>query len=136
MDVTTWMPAGMSSDEKQEHADAHPDDPHAAAAAAWESWAAQQQEDEATAALAGVRSVSTGAQSVTYDGPRTASGRAAQRAAWHRARARVYSAQVGPSFQIGHPLKDPEDAGTIPTYYSPPIPPTQPDEVNLPGTLP
>lgn len=135
MDSTTWMPKGMDPVEKQEHADAWPDDPHAAAAAAWESWAAQQQEDETTAALAGVRSVSTGAQSITYDGPRTASGKAAQRAAWHRARARVYSVEVGPTFQVRRTFKDPEDVGIIDTYYSPPIPPTAPDEVNLPGAL-
>jgi hypothetical protein len=134
VDYTAWMPTAMPPEEKQEHADAWPDDPHMAAAVAWESWAAQQQEDEATAATAGIRSISTGAQSVTYDGPRTASGRASARAVWHRARARAYSVDVGPTFQVGRSpwAGDDEEGTVIQTYPSPPIPPTQPWQVNVP----
>lgn len=136
-DWTGWMPADMPQDEKDHWAQAYPDDPHGAAAAAWESWAATLQDDEAGMANAGVRSVSTGAQSVTYDGPRTASGQAAQRARWHRARSRPYSVDVGPTFGVYLPGRYPGDYGTIPTYISPPMPPTEAQQVNLPqGVVP
>lgn len=92
MDPINWMPEEMDPADKQAFTDEHPDDPHAAAAAAWESWAAVMPLDPTE----GVASVSTGAQSVSYrsggGGPR---GVALARADWHRTRARVKSVAVG-----------------------------------------
>ena len=102
VDATLWMPSGMDDGEKAEHDAAFPGDPHGAAAAAWESWAAYLAGVEASSETAtptgGVRSVSTGAQSVTFDGPVTAIARAREQAAWHRARSNAESAPVGPEF--------------------------------------
>ena len=93
-----WMPPGMTEDEKDSWTEAHPDDPHAAAAAAWESWAAQMD----TSALDGASAVSTGAQTVSYaKGGAGAWSQAMSRADWHRARARVKSPKVGPSHVYG-----------------------------------
>jgi len=131
MDFTVWMPAGMDPAEKAGWAEYAPDDPHLAAALAWESWAAQQDADPAAGGGA-VRSVSTGAQSVTYDGPRTGYGAAMERARWHRARARAYSAEVGPTYGVGPWATDPENGATIAVYDSPAIPPTLPHQINLP----
>lgn len=126
-DSTTWMPPAMDQQAKDYWAAEHPDDPHAAAAAAWESWAAQQADpDPATNPT--VRSVTTGAQSVTYDGPTTPAGQAMARARWHRARARAYSAEVGPTYDVD--LRREVDEVT---YDSPPLGPTQPYQINLPG---
>lgn len=97
VDATLWMPSGMDSYTKQEHVDAHPDDPHAAAAAAWEDWAAQQEDPDPSTTVA---SLNTGVQSVTYAGPRSVRAQALERAAWHRARTAVTSVTVGPSFAV------------------------------------
>lgn len=93
MDVTRWMPPGMDRAEQEVWAAAAPGDPHLAAALAWESWAAQA----ADAPGDGVVSVSTGSQTVSYGGPRSEQGRAAERARWHRARAKIYSAPMLPA---------------------------------------
>ena len=103
--ATLWMPTGMDDREKAEHDAAHPGDPHGAAAAAWESWGAYLAGLEASSETAtpptGVVSVSTGAQSVTFAGVVTATTRAQQQAAWHRARSVAESVAVGPSFATG-----------------------------------
>lgn len=124
VDATTWMPPDLDADLAQEFADAYPDDPHRAAAEAWEAYAATLTED----AGAPVVSVSTGRQSVTYGpgGASTAAG-AMARAAWHRRKARARSVSVGPDRAewgaFGVPLArtvysetlDPEDRGIIAT---------------------
>lgn len=91
---TAWMPPSLSDEDKQGFADAYPDDPHRAAAAAWESYAASLP----VVPGEGATSVSTGAQSVSY-GPLGGGeyGQAMARADWHRSRARVYSATIGPT---------------------------------------
>lgn len=104
VDATLWMPKGMDDGEKQEHADAHVGDPHAAAADAWESWAAQLAGAEATGVATDVTqevaSVSTGAQSVSYANGRSTSpsSQARVQAAWHRARSVAESVPAGPQF--------------------------------------
>lgn len=110
MDGSLWMPAGMDEYARQEHVDAHPDDPHAAAAAAWEDWAAQQEDPDPTTAPV-IGSMSTGVQSVSYSGARTVKDQALERAAFHRARARVYSAPVGPEFDLWPEVLTPDDSG-------------------------
>lgn len=103
IDATLWMPAGMDDGEKAEHAAANPDDPHGAAADAWESWASQVEANAASSETATVdqivQSVTTGAQSVTYAQGRTITSQALERATWHRARARAYTVQVGPEHE-------------------------------------
>lgn len=94
-DAMLWMPSGMDEYAKQEYVDLYPDDPHMQAAAAWEDWAAQQEDPEPGTV---VSSMSTGVQSVTYGGPLTARGSAMERARWHRARARALSVVVGPEY--------------------------------------
>lgn len=104
MDPIDWMPEGMDPADKQEYLDAHPDDPHAAAAEAWEAWAASMEPTGAD----GVRSVSTGAQSVTYEGNGSgAYGVALSRANWHRTRARVKSVPVGNAYAEAAPVAAP-----------------------------
>lgn len=108
----------MDDGEKAEHDAAHPGDPHGAAAAAWESWGAQLAGAEASSAgaapAAGVVSVSTGAQSVTYAEARTARGAALEQAAWHRARAGVLSVEVGPEYGVATEVSYRLDAGALP----------------------
>lgn len=103
VDATLWMPAGMDAELKTAHDEAHPDDPHAAAAAAWEDWAAQLEGAAASSTEATVdqvvQSVTTGAQSVTYAQGRTLTSQALDRATWHRARARAFTVQVGPEHE-------------------------------------
>lgn len=109
MDPMDWMPEGMDPADKQEYLDAHPDDPHAAAAEAWEAWAASMPPTGAD----GVKSVSTGAQSVTYGGNGSgAYGVALSRASWHRTRARVKSVAVGNEYGEAAP------AETAPAPYA------------------
>lgn len=127
-DVTTWMPPGMDQTAKDYWAAQHPNDPHMAAAAAWESWAASNPEDIASGTGVGVKSVSTGAQSVTYDGPRTVFAQSMERARWHRARARATSVDVGPQYAAEWRSGERDEV----TYDSPPMPPTLPGQVNLP----
>ena len=108
-DSTTWMPPNMDQAAKDYWAALYPDDPHAAAAAAWESYAATL---EATGA---VDSVQTGAQSIRYAGASSPAMEAAKRATWHRARSRVRSVEVGPTLEWGYI----EGAQVIETYDSP-----------------
>lgn len=96
MDVTTWMPQGMDEYERQAYADQYPDNPHGAAAAAWEDWAAQL--DDPDPSTARVQSLSTGVQTVTYRAAGSARSQALERARWHRARASAYSVAVGPRY--------------------------------------
>lgn len=108
----------MDDGEKAEHDAAHPGDPHGAAAAAWESWGAQLAGAEASSAgatpTAGVVSVSTGAQSVTYAEARTARGAALEQAAWHRARAGVLSVELGPEYGVATEATYRQDTGLAP----------------------
>jgi hypothetical protein len=96
-DATLWMPSGMDEYAKQEYVDLYPDDPHMQAAAAWEDWAAQQDDPDPDTMVA---SMSTGVQSVSYAGPRSARGQAMERANWHRARANAASVPVGPEYAV------------------------------------
>lgn len=120
IDATLWMPSGMDAEEKTEHDTAHPGDPHGAAAAAWESWAAQLNAAEATG-VAGdvtqtVASVSTGAQSVSYAQGQsvTPSSQARTQAAWHRARSKAESVPVGPQHYGVSEGTYLSDIGTVP----------------------
>ena len=119
---TSWMPPGMSEDEKDGFVRAAPNDPHMAAALAWESWSAT------LAAEASVASVSTGAQSVTYRGGSSPFDVAVERANWHRSRARVKAVQVGPKHGYGW-VESPRD---IATYESAPMPVTGRAQIVLP----
>lgn len=119
----------MDPAEKLQWQAAAPDDPHMAAALAWESWAAQQ--DPSDASTQRPRSVSTGAQSVTYDGPSSTYGAAMERAKFHRARARAYSAELGPTYGPGWGA-DPDEQ-YLDVYGSPAMPPTLPHQMNLPA---
>lgn len=118
VDATLWMPSGMGAEEKADHDTAHPGDPHGAAAAAWESWAAYLAGLEASSETAGpdvgVRSVSTGAQSVTFDGAVTMRARAQEQAAWHRARSVAESVPAGPQFYGVSEGTYLSDLGTVP----------------------
>lgn len=88
IDPTPWMPKDMPDATKAAYAQAHPGDPHRAAAEAWEAWAAQIEPDP------GIISASTGTQSVTYKEARSAFTQAESRARWHRVRSRPYSVAV------------------------------------------
>ena len=120
LDPTSWMPAGMPTGDKDDIAAAYPGDPHAAAAVAWEVWAATVQDD----GTVGVQSVTTGAQTVTYAGSSGSGvvGDALRRAAWHRSRARVRSVEVGPTSDVEARHGRGEDWGTIPTFDAGTIP--------------
>lgn len=88
-DMTTWMPKGMSQDEKDAYARQYPTDPHRAAWKAWEDWAARMDPGPV------VTSAGTGAQNVSYgNGGHSDFQDAQARAVWHRARAKAYSVQV------------------------------------------
>lgn len=91
-----WLPQGMGVEERQFYVEAYPNDPHAAAAHAWESWAVQMETDS------GVQSIQTGEQSITYASPSSGPQDAWNRAKWHRARARAYSVEVAPTFTRGY----------------------------------
>lgn len=115
VDATMWMPKGMDYGEKAEHAAANPDNPHGAAADAWESWSAQLRSRDAASLGAEppttVASVSTGAQSVSYSEPKDSAALALLEATWHRARARAYSVRVGPSVTYEREEAGPPRAG-------------------------
>lgn len=121
---TNWMPPGMDPAEKDEFA-ARFRDPHAAAAAAWESWAAS------LAAEPSVASVSTGAQTIAYRGGSSPFDVAMERANWHRARTRVSSVAVGPKFAYGWV----ESERDIATYESAPLPRIGAAQIQLPDRL-
>lgn len=84
----------MDPADKAEFVALHPDDPHAAAAAAWEHHAASLP----VSTTDGVSSVNTGAQSVSYKHGGGEHDVAIGRANWHRSRAKVRSVAVGPEF--------------------------------------
>ena len=123
-----WMPPGMDPADKQAFEDAYPGDPHMAAAAAWESWAAVLTAEPVVA------NVSTGAQSISYKVGGNDFEVAMERARWHRTRARASSVEVGGSYAYGWEYGVLE--GDQATYYSAPIPPTGSMQINLPtGTV-
>lgn len=107
----------MDAEDKTAHDEAHPDDPHAAAAAAWEDWASRLEAAAASSAEAAVdqvvQSVSTGAQSVTFATAKTTTQTALDRATWHRARARVFTVQVGPEHVTFPTLLGEEDVNEV-----------------------
>lgn len=111
-----WMPPSLSPEEKDAFAAAHPGDPHAAAAAAWEAHAAT------LAAEPAVAGVSTGAQSITYAKGTSPFADAQARADWHRARSRPYTVAVGGAYGKGI-ADDPDmfDGGVIETVPSLPM---------------
>ena len=91
-DPTTWMPPDMPPLEKAMWAARYPDDPHRAAACAWESWATSLMAEAGFSTAGVVTSKSTGGQSVSYDGVLTEYDAANQAAQYHWAR--VLSAAV------------------------------------------
>lgn len=92
-DPKAWMPKDMLDADKDYFTTLHPTDPHAAAAAAWEAWAATLDADPT------VEKVQTGAQAVWYGKGGSASAAAWDRASFHRARAKVVSVPVGPQYR-------------------------------------
>lgn len=91
-DPKAWMPAEMLDSDKDYFISLSPNDPHMAAAFAWEAWAATLE------AKPVVQSVSTGAQSATYAKGYSPYTNAMERATWHRSRAKVKSVPVGPHY--------------------------------------
>ena len=92
-----WMPPDMPDEQKDEIAAKHPDDPFAAAAEAWVVWANEMPIEEQ-----GVKSVSTGAQSITYEngGPYDA---AMERARWYLSRSKNATAvDIGGKYRYGY----------------------------------
>lgn len=93
MDIPkAWMPKDMLDSDKDRFVQMAPNDPHMAAALAWEAWAAVADDTPV------VQSVSTGAQSATYAKGHSPFTAAMDRAAWHRSRAKVLSVAVGPEY--------------------------------------
>ena len=88
------MPPAMDDARKTEYAAAYPDDPHAAAASAWEEWAALMAADPT------IKTAGTGAQSVTFVEGKSAFKQAETRARWHRTRAKARSVPV---YSMGTP---------------------------------
>lgn len=110
MDVTDWMPADLTPEQKAEFAALYPDDDHAAAAAAWEYYAATVPPSPSD----NIKSVRTGNQTVTYNAGGSTQGSAFDRANWHRARARVRSVELGPTYARSWEVGDtgPQDQTT------------------------
>lgn len=102
MDVLDWMPPELSVEERAAFAEQHPDDDHAAAAAAWEAYAATLP----ISGHDGVKSVATGAQSITYNTGGGAHAQAMSRANWHRSRSRARSVALGPTYGAAVPPTD------------------------------
>lgn len=88
VDPIPWMPPDMPEERKQAWRDAYREDPHRAAAQAWEEWAGTLATDPV------IQSASTGQQSVTYRDGKSAFTQAEKRAAWHRARAKAYTVET------------------------------------------
>ena len=99
-----WMPPDMPEAQKDEIAARHPNDPEAAAAEAWIVWANDMPVDQAI-------TVTTGAQSVTYD--QTAYDASMERARWYLSRSKDATAvHVGGDYVYGYvsaPEADVED---------------------------
>ena len=126
-----WMPPDMPSEDQDAYADLFPEDPHRAAAEAWGAWAAT------LTATPAVSSVSTGDQTVQYASGASSYDAAMQRANWHASRAKVLSVPLAsrPGIAVRDVYdvpgeyglcRDPLDYGTINTFISPTIPPTDP----------
>jgi len=88
-----WMPKDMLDADKDYFLSLHENDPHAAAAVAWEAWAATLDAEPT------VEKLQTGAQAVWYGKGGSPATAAFDRAAFHRARAKVTSVAVGPKFR-------------------------------------
>lgn len=94
-DPRSWMPAEMLTADKNYFLSLHPDDPHAAAAEAWEAWASTLPDGQDSL----VQSVTTGAQSITYvAGGASPLKNAQARAIYHRSRSNITSVIVGPNY--------------------------------------
>jgi hypothetical protein len=97
-DATAWMPPELPEEQKRLYLLEYPDNPHGAAAAAWEDWAGT------LPVSAPVLSASTGAQSASYgDGGSSPFQIAQSRARWHRARAKAKAVDVA---LLGNPNPD------------------------------
>ena len=104
MKPENWFPPNLSDEEIQEYLDEYPDDPHAAAAAAWEDYAASLPLPDGGITAEGVESISTGAQSVRFGKNGGGQlGAALDKADWHRARAKVKTPQYGPQYETTWP---------------------------------
>lgn len=88
IDPTTWMPKELPDDIKKAFADQYREDPHRAAAEAWEFYAGQMDPEP------GIIRASTGAQNVAYKEALGKFHQAEGRARWHRARMRGRSVAV------------------------------------------
>lgn len=86
-----WMPKDMLDADKDFFIENNPGDPHAAAAEAWEAWAASLDGSNDSP----VTHVATGAQSITYASGASPTRNAQARAVYHRARARAKSFELG-----------------------------------------
>ena len=118
-----WFPQSLTSQVKDEIAAKFPNDDHAAASAAWEHYAAT------LAVQPPVTGVSTGAQSINYGKGWSEYDAAMERADWHRSRMKAYSLEVGGRYRYGWDWRERDQV----TYPSPPMPPTGPMQINLPG---
>ena len=103
MDATKLMPSQLDNAVKDELAALYPDDPHRAAAEAWEQYAAMLDAEPELA------SVSTGQQSVSYAVGSSSYSAAMKRATFHRSRARARSVQVAPERDVVIPTDDVTD---------------------------
>ena len=108
-----WMPSGMDPADKQAFADAYPTDPHRAAAMAWQSWAASLPIEPP------VTSVSTGAQSISYEKGYSEYEAAMARSDWHLVRAKAVAINVGQHYRFGWVY---DTDRFVETYDSPPLP--------------
>ena len=108
-----WMPSSMSSADKDAFAALFPTDDHAAAAEAWEAYAAT------LAVEPPVASVSTGVQSISYEKGWSDFDAALDRAQWHRSRAKGVSIEVGGTYAYGWDTYNPR---VIASYDAPPLP--------------
>ena len=98
-----WMPPDMPDAQKDEIAARHPNDPEAAAAEAWIIWANEMPVDQAI-------TVTTGAQSVTYD--QTAYDASMERARWYLSRSKDAAAvHVGGDYAYGYVAAPDADGG-------------------------
>lgn len=97
-DSRKWMPRLLDNAIKDELWALYPDDPHRAAAEAWEQYEATQEPTDQ------VVSASSGDQSVTY-GALSGIGK---KIAFHRSRQRPLSVPVGPDHLVGRDYLDSE----------------------------
>ena len=93
-DPKAWMPKDMLDADKDYFLTEHPNDPHMAAAVAWEAWGAHLADEPI------VSGVHTGAQAISYAKGYAAAQSAMERASWHRSRSKVMSVVAGPKYEF------------------------------------